>query len=316
MKFIPVELRRKLPTFSLQCSLPSDPQLQAYRQYYQLDFEQQRLNVRCHMGTTQVAGFNIVVHAYVPVAARATVVLLHGYYDHVGLYRHIIKYLLKQNVAVVTFDLPGHGLSSGMRAMITSFHQYQPVLKQVLLLTADLPGPWFGLAQSTGAAILAEFILEAESAGYGNPFQKAVFYAPLLRPVHWFLNQQLHRLVSPFRKTVKRKFSESSNDPDFVYFVKHNDPLQSHYLSAQWVGALKQWIPFMERHQGVQFPLLIFQGKSDGTVDWRHNIPVYERLFSPTRVVYLPHARHHVVNELEIYRKDVFCRTLQYFLES
>jgi alpha-beta hydrolase superfamily lysophospholipase len=41
---------------------------------------------------------------------------------------------------------------------------------------------------------------------------------------------------------------------------------------------------------------LVIQGHADRTVDRKYNIKVVERLFQP-RVVYLPEARHHLVNE-------------------
>ena len=118
--------------------------------------------------------------------------------------------------------------------------------------------------------------------------------------------------ISPFTRFVKRKFSPSSNDDDFLEFVSKKDPLQPRFLSANWVGALKQWIPYLERHQPVQFPILVIQGKSDQTVDWRHNLPILQKLFAPAEIQYLPKVRHHVVNELELYRKDVFSRIVNY----
>ena len=46
---------------------------------------------------------------------RGTVLICHGYFDYVGLYRHLIAHVLELGYAVLAYDLPGHGLSSGPR---------------------------------------------------------------------------------------------------------------------------------------------------------------------------------------------------------
>lgn len=313
MKFIPVELRQTLPVFTLETRQPIGASAQCYRQFYGIDFENRFNDLKVYMGKTHVAGFDIVVHSYIPKAAKGTVFVVHGYYDHVGIYNHLIKTLLRNRYAVMAFDLPGHGLSSGSRAAISSFRQYGPVFKRVLQLAKDhAPQPWHVVAQSTGGAIVSEYLLQFAGLEERIPFDGVVFYAPLIRPVHWFLNKRLHTVVSPFRNFVARKFSENSNDPDFAEFIRDKDPLQPRYLSSKWVGALKQWIPYIERHVPIDFPLYIMQGKSDQTVDWQHNIPLFQRIFKGTEVTFMPNVRHHVVNELELYRRDVFARTIKY----
>ncbi|SUV72968.1 lysophospholipase [Acinetobacter baumannii] len=39
--------------------------------------------------------------------------LLHGYLEHSGIYQPIIREILEQGFSVITYDLPGHGLSNG-----------------------------------------------------------------------------------------------------------------------------------------------------------------------------------------------------------
>lgn len=313
VKFIPVELRQKLPEFSFENRGIIADSVQAYRRFYNLEFEHQFRELKVAVGKTHVSGFDVVVQSFIPKHAKGTVFLVHGYYDHLGIYQHLIKALLKNQYAVVGFDLPGHGLSSGSRAAISSFRQYGPVFKRVLQLArGNTPQPWHVVAQSTGGAIVSEFLLQFQGLEERIPFAGVVMYAPLIRPVHWQYNRHLHTLISPFRDFIPRKFVNNSNDKAFLDFLRLEDPLQPRYLSAKWVGALKQWIPFIERHEPVQYPLYIIQGKSDETVDWQHNIPQFERVFQGTEVTYMPNVRHHVVNELELYRRDVFARTIRY----
>ena len=86
-------------------------------------------------GTFESAGFTLAAHVYEPATYTATVVLLHGYLNHSGQYRHLIRFLLENGFAVALFDLPGHGLSTGESAAIASFDQYLNVTDDFMRLT-------------------------------------------------------------------------------------------------------------------------------------------------------------------------------------
>jgi acylglycerol lipase len=53
--------------------------------------------------------------------AKAVVVLVHGIGEHSGRYQHVAEFLNKYNIAVLSFDLLGHGLSEGKRGDAKSF---------------------------------------------------------------------------------------------------------------------------------------------------------------------------------------------------
>lgn len=313
--FTPEALRSALPPFSFGTPLTRDALFQAYRSYYHLNFEHQIPGLKVQAGQVHVGGFDIVVQCFVPAMPRATVLLVHGYYDHVGIFDHVIDALLQRDFAVLTFDLPGHGLSSGPRATIYNFHQYQPVLqKLVRLAQGQLPKPWHFVAQSTGAAIVSEYLLNFTDLPERLPFTSAVLMAPLVRPVNWWLNRRLHAVMAPWKDYVPRKYKKSSSDPAFLRFTLDADPLQPRFLSSKWVGALKQWIPFIERHAPLRFPVLMIQGEDDRTVDWRHNTAVLKSKFLPSEVYVVPAMRHQVVNEAAGFRAQVFKRMNHFLL--
>lgn len=302
-------LRRRLPTFGWSTPVPDDALVQAYRRYYNLTFEQRFPGLTVRFGQIHVAGFDIAVQVFLPSQPRGSAFVVHGYYDHVGIYDHAIDALLQQDRAVFAFDLPGHGLSSGSRATITNFHQYQPVLQRLVQLARDrLPQPWFFVAQSTGGAIVSEYLLGFSQQAARNPFAGAVLFAPLVRPVNWWFNRHVHTVLSPFRDHIDRKFAASSHDTDFLRFVRHADPLQPRQLSTRWIGALKQWIPFLERHDPLAFPLLMIQGDQDETVDWRHNTRMLREKFPQAELELIAGMRHQAVNETSAYRDQVFER--------
>ena len=307
-------LRRTLPPFDFSRPVPDDPLLHSYRQYYHIDFETRFAGLQVTLGQVHVAGFDIAVQAFQPREARATVFVVHGYYDHVGIFNHLIEALLVRDFAVIAFDLPGHGLSSGPRATIYNFHQYQPVLWKIIeLARSALPKPWHFAAQSTGGAIVSEYLLDYSCRPEQLEFACAGLMAPLVRPVNWWFNRHMHTVVSTFRDYIPRKYNANTHDADYLRFARTADPLQPRYLSARWVGALKQWIPFLERHEPLQFPVLIIQGEEDTTVDWRHNTALLQSKFLPAELYRIPALRHQVVNESLDLRTRVFTR-LNHFL--
>lgn len=300
--FNPEQLRRALPV--LQRS-SVDPELaQLWRRFYQIDFAQQFPDLDSRLGMVEVAGYRLAMQVLRPTQALATVIVLHGYYDHMGLYGHVYDWALRQGFAVLSCDFPGHGLSSGARASINSFQEYQQVL-QALLAKAEqlqLPKPWHLLGQSTGGAIAFDYLLNQSLV---SELGETILLAPLVRPRAWQQSKLLYQLVKPFRRSVPRSFSNNSNDAAFVDFVR-NDPLQARILPTAWVGALAEWISYIEQAKPSGRSPIIVQGDADMTVDWQHNLNVLNDKFSQPRILLLPEARHHLANEQTIMREQYF----------
>ncbi|MCY1283164.1 Serine aminopeptidase, S33 [compost metagenome] len=276
------------------------PQLAAYRAFYGLEFA----GVHGRMGLFAAAGYQIVAQAWWPAQPRGTLLLQHGYYDHVGLYRHLIAWALGQGFAVLACDLPGHGLSSGARASIGDFAEYQEVLAGLFEQAAELglPAPWHLCGQSTGGAILVDYLLRGTVR---EEVAETLLLAPLVRPRAWGWSKLSYRLLRPFVSSIPRRFSENSGDAAFLAFLQR-DPLQPQTLPTAWVGALARWVPRIERAARSPRRPLIVQGEADMTVDWRHNLAVLGDKFAGAERLLLPEARHHLVNEREALRQRYF----------
>lgn len=279
----------------------SDDEL-AYFRYYGINFEEKFENIKHHFGHFHSGRHTIVAHYFENPLATDTCFIVHGYYDHAGMYGHMIEYCLERNMAVVIFDLPGHGLSTGERASIPSFDDYQQVLKDLLcIVDGVVPRHWYAIGQSTGGAILMDYLL----SGGESVFLKTVLLAPLVRPTQWQASKVIHWVVKFFVKSVKRKFVANSNDADFLAFTENKDPLQAKELSAQWVSALKQWILYFLQLPEANAPVFVIQGESDETVDWRYNLPVIREKFHAAKFFYVKKGRHHLANESENIRGSI-----------
>lgn len=296
-----------MPAFDFNNLPELTEEAKRYCRYYKIDFCETLPEVKHYLGSFDTLGYRMAMHYYSPETVNGTVFIFHGYFDHVGLYGHLIKHCLENNLAVVAYDLPGHGLSSGRATAIKSFDDYQWALQRCIGLCKDnVTGPYYGIGQSTGGAVLIDHFLNRTQQASESFFKKGVLLAPLVRPMGWKGALLLHSAVGPFVSTWKRVFSANSNDPEFIKFLKTHDPLQSQIMSIEWISALRKWIKEIENTASIDGRILIIQGQRDMTVDWRHNISVLQQNFSDVDVHYLPKGRHHLVNESEDIRQKVF----------
>lgn len=299
----PDQLRALLRPLAAEGDEPE--MFRAYRAYYGLDFPARGDGVRSRLGCVQVAGYCVATQAWWPREPRGTLVLLHGYYDHMGLYRHVIDWALGLGFAVIACDLPGHGLSSGAPASIGDFAEYQATLTALLGEAGrlQLPAPWHLAGQSTGGAIVLDFLLNgAVPDGLG----RSLLFAPLVRPRAWGWSKFSYRMLRPFVESIPRRFSVNSSDAEFIDFLHNRDPLQPRNLPTAWVGALARWVPRIEASAPCGHSPLVIQGDADMTVDWRHNLRVLDGKFASPEVLMLEGAGHHLVNEAAHYRERYF----------
>jgi lysophospholipase len=243
---------------------------------------------------------------------------VHGYYDHVGVFDKAIAYGLSRGFAVVAFDLPGHGLSSGEPGVITSFDKYGDVLADVLSAFGRcdfLPAHFNALAQSTGCAVVMNYLWRYAQKQNSLPeFDKIALCSPLVLARTWRTTGKIiYALVRHLLRFVPRGGSHSSHDQTFNDFVMNQDTLQSHYLSVQWVGAMKAWHEAIKMYPVLSQSILFIQGTGDMTVDWEYNIPLLQQKSPTASVAYIQNAKHQLLNESAEYRDQVFCLLDQYF---
>lgn len=235
--------------------------------------------------------------------AQGTLVHLHGYYDHGASYPSLQRWALKNRLYYLTADLPGHGLSSGVRASIESFADYQLLLAALVkvLKAENFPRPWLLSGFSTGGAIALEYQLTEPS------FDHLLLLAPLIRPVAW--QEKLVKwlwLPSLIIKKLPRKFTANSNDLAFLKFAKQQDCLQSRQLPLAWISALGRWIAKIESTKPSDIDVLIIQGDADSTVDWHYNLPVLNRLLPKSTTKMIEGGAHQLLNDGQMQRLKVF----------
>jgi len=262
---------------------------------------------RHYLGKLNTAGYQVACQYWLPEEAKGTVFVVHGYFDHSALYRHLFSYLLERGYAVVAFDLPGHGLSDGERASIASFDHYVEAFDGLLAACANhLPQPWHAVGQSTGGAIVLKHLLEEVDGK--SLFQHIALLAPLLHTRNWGRGRLTYRLLRRFISRIKRDFKSNSGDAAFLDFLKHSDPLQSRHIPLEWVGSMKRWTEEFHDLPINHKAITIVQGDRDMTLDWCYNLAQFQQKLPNADIKIIAGGQHHLVNEAKDLRNNTFAK--------
>ena len=294
------------------CFEPANGFGETYRRFFDIDLGQS-------FGWFEHDGQRFACQRFDPAGAVAgSVIVVHGYYDHVGLYGHLIRYLLGRGLRVYAYDQQGHGLSTGPRATIDSFDRYVRILAAFVRANdAALAHPRWAIGQSMGASVILEMLDAGDSdTRTGGPhtrrraeFDYVVLLAPLVRPAAWYTSRVAYALGRHFLNEVQRKFAPNTENPEFSALVR-SDPLQARVLPVEWVTAMLNWKRSFEARRPSQQRIVVIQGGRDRTVDAKYNIKLLHRRY-PVTLLRIPEARHHLVNETARIRRQMW-----HFLDS
>ncbi len=268
--------------------------LDVYRGYYGLPTD----GVLHEIGTFRSGGHVIAAQTFAPPAPRGTVVLMHGLFDHTGTLAATVRHLVELGFAVAAYDQPGHGLSSGRPASISDFAVYDEVLDTFLgMLRTHMPGPYHGVAHSTGAAVLTTRLL-----GHDDPdIERVVLVAPLVRSAHWEGSTLAASWLEPYIDDVPRVFRDNTSDEAFMEAVRQ-DPLQARSASLDWIMALVEWNERVARYPPSTRPIVVIQGDEDDVIDWEYNLEFLAARFPKARIEMIPDGRHQLLGESKALR--------------
>ncbi|MYL34704.1 alpha/beta fold hydrolase [Pontibacillus yanchengensis] len=272
--------------------------IKRYLDYYGLDFQ----DVDFHFGSVQANGKKIMVQMHAPKEANVTVLLLHGYFDHAGHLKRIIKYLTDQQKRVIVYDLQGHGLSGGKTLSTKEFTNYGITLKVVIdKIQSQLPRPYYLIGHSTGGAIIVNYLLKKRT----HPFEKVIVLAPLIRSNYWWVTVAGYYVLNPFLNKVFRRYRKNSSDKSYLKFVKR-DPLQHNHIPIKWLEALIEWNKSIQHAEPSDETLTVLQGNRDQTVDWGYNVKFLKKKFPNADIIQIDQGKHHLFNEGDDVSRDVF----------
>lgn len=247
-----------------------------------------------------------------PEGSRGTVFVLHGYLDHMGQAAPAIRELVAADFSVVAFDLPGHGLSEGPRMGLDSISTYVAALDSVFRVAArlGLPRPWIALGHSTGGAVLLEAARRPDF-----PLQAVILVAPLVRHAWWRLSGAFLPVAGLVTDSVdRRRKIVSTHDTAFQASIAR-DPLQGRVLPFSWERAVRRWEATLDTGRWAPVPWLWLQGGADRVVDGSHGEGWARSHLENIRIVEVPGAYHHLLEEAEPWRSRAWV-PVRAFLDS
>lgn len=267
-----------------------------YFRYYGIDFP----SAEHVFGSFESGSHTLAGHVFQPNQPKGTVFLLHGYFDHTGILKNLIEKCLDRQYTTAVFDLPGHGLSTGERASIDDFGEYEKALEDFAGACRAMAGPYFGIGHSTGGAVIFEHLRN----GNGIRFEKIALLAPLVRPAAWRLSKFAYRLGNRFIPKIPRGEPKSSSDPDFIEFLK-KDPLQTWHIPMTWLNAMFEWERRIRPCGKIRTEILVIQGTDDDVLDWRYNLRFLKNKLPNCAIKKIEDGKHHLANDKGAIRSEV-----------
>ncbi len=125
-------------------------------------------------------GLQLYAQAWQPEGSpKAVLCLVHGLGEHSGRYVHVAKYLSERGLALLAFDLRGHGKSQGQRGHAPTYEAFLDDIAQLLdEASARFPTcPRFLYGHSLGGNLVLNAILRRRP-----PLNGAIVTGPLLCP--------------------------------------------------------------------------------------------------------------------------------------
>jgi acylglycerol lipase len=248
-------------------------------------------------------GLRLFEQSWSPEAAKALVVVVHGYAEHSARYESAALHLAQNGYAVQAFDLRGHGRSQGGRCFVRRFDEYLDDLHVVLLRAASTwpEIPVFLLAHSLGGLIASLYVISERAALSGF-----ILSAPSVRLGRDFTELQARAALVlgglfPHLPMVKCQSSSISRDPAVVQAYQ-TDALVYHgrtpaRTGAEIVRAIRRIQRNMER---IAIPLLVMHGGQDQVTDSEGSRELWARVGSTDKRIRICDGLYHeIMNEPE-----------------
>ncbi len=235
---------------------------------------------------------------------RALVLIVHGYAEHSGRYRHVVEALVNAGYGVHTLDHRGHGKSEGLRAYVEAIDLLVSDLRRFIgMIRSEHPNHLFYvLGHSMGALISFNYALRHQDTLNGMilsalPIHPNANIPDSVVKIAYALNNFVPRLA--LARTVPPEYL--SRDPAVTEAYK-NDPLNYTGLMRVRTGiSIDQAAQTAIRDMSsITIPTLFLHGGADRIARPSGSETAYAQISSVDKMLKIyPNLYHEIFNEPE-----------------
>lgn len=253
---------------------------------------------------SSAAGASLYCQSWTPEgAAKAVILLVHGYDEHSGRYEYFADHCVKHGYAVQTLDHWGHGKSAGTHGFVPDFSVYHDGLHALI---AQLPAeqkdlPLILVGHSLGGLIGATYLLKHQSR-----FTAAVLSGPAIKateePSAFMkgLSKVLSKLA-PQMGVLALDANGVSRDPKVVADYLADPLVSGTKISARLAAEMMANMELVRSEAAkITLPIALLHGEKDiltapeGSVFLSENVGSSEKMLK----IY-PELFHEIFNEPE-----------------
>jgi lysophospholipase len=260
-------------------------------------------------GFLDVDGARLWTEDDVPTGARAHVLMLHGYADHLGRYRALRDALVAEGFAFHAYDQRGHGKTAGPRGHVQNFSDYLDDFDRALARMRTKGGNTraFVIAHSHGglealAALQRRATPLVDGLALSSPYLALAFTPPA-----WKLGlaKGLQGLLPKLRIPLDLELSWLSRDEAWVR-TTNADPLYNRVGTPRWlIESNKAQAEVLAHGAAITCPVLLLLGTEDRIASATAARQFFDTLGTKDRTLReYPGMRHELLNELG--KEEVF----------
>lgn len=197
---------------------------------------------------------------------RAVLALIHGHGEHIGRYGHVADALHANDIAMLGYDLIGHGESPGKRG---HFPNYDAVLDSIGAMVdkakADFPEvPVFLMGHSMGGNLVANYVLRrgVDIAGVilSSPWLELAFAPSALDLT---LANVMKGILPSFTQSSKLDATAISRDAEEVRRYQQDAKIHDKVSPGLFLPIVEGGTYALDHASAWSLPLLIQHGSGD-----------------------------------------------------
>lgn len=197
----------------------------------------------------------------------ATIILVHGFGEHISRYDHVAQQFVKENISVIGVDLIGHGNSTGKRGHVNSIKDYFGCIDSMVnhVRQEDKKLPLILYGHSMGGNLALNYLISNEERKFCCVLATSPWLKLAIEPstTQLFLAKTMNKIYPSLQQTAALDFKDISSVVE-VQNDYANDPLNHDKISVRLFNEIyKNGLLAIEKAATIKIPVLIAHGDAD-----------------------------------------------------